>query len=117
VVRRVLKAAHTDFLPEWFMSAQLTTPDAAVACCIAAGSSAMSRLSPTFITHAMSSAVPDLHAIPQPPVSLLLLLLPPSSVGSDYDFSKQEDREYWKDCCSDAASQNVADSECQKPQW
>jgi hypothetical protein len=39
------------------------------------------------------------------------------SVGSDYDFSKQEDREYWKDCCSDAASQNVADSECQKPQW
>jgi hypothetical protein len=38
-------------------------------------------------------------------------------VGSDYDFSKQEDRDYWKDCCSDAASQNVADSECQKPQW
>ncbi|KAF6252867.1 hypothetical protein COO60DRAFT_1671125 [Scenedesmus sp. NREL 46B-D3] len=38
-------------------------------------------------------------------------------VGSDYDFSKEEDREYWQDCCSDATSQNVADTECQNPQW
>lgn len=45
------------------------------------------------------------------------LLLCLTSVGSDYDFTKEEDRDYWQDCCGDAEAQSVTDSECQKPQW
>lgn len=52
---------------------------------------------------------------------LLLLLLPVlcccPSVTDDYDFTLAEERQYWEECCSDARTHNILDSECNTPQW
>jgi hypothetical protein len=38
-------------------------------------------------------------------------------IPTDYDFSRDKDKQYWNDCCADAKKAGIVDSDCSRPMW